>query len=262
VNYGNYYPNFEEKNMTTKIDTSEELLIKPIHGGVKLIRPNKKIHEVNSLISVKKIMEYPINIYFEDCDSVIRNINAATVITAGYPSIKGAIGKTVRIAAKRETADQSMEDDKKVLKSKQIQICEENFVRQIDDFYFSAISFKFPLYNDKTDKIIGIFGYSIILGKNSLSLADSLSLMSKYGLLSVQGEKSIDYLAGGEINGVYLSNQELKCLRLFIRGMTTKIIGKNSRLSPRTVEHYIDNIKLKLDAQSKKDLIDKVFHHF
>jgi hypothetical protein len=38
--------------------------------------------------------------------------------------------------------------------------------RRLDDFTFSALSFKFPIFEEK-DKIIGVFGMSALTGQTT-----------------------------------------------------------------------------------------------
>lgn len=57
-----------------------------------------------------------------------------------------------------------------------------------------------------------------------------------------------------------LTNQEIKCLDLIVRGKTSKMIGKILNISYRTVETHMQNIKRKLNVQSKAELIDFTFN--
>ncbi len=54
-----------------------------------------------------------------------------------------------------------------------------------------------------------------------------------------------------------LTERQLDCVYYLVKGMTFKQIGKELNLSPRTVEHYIENIKVKFDCFSRFDLITK-----
>lgn len=53
----------------------------------------------------------------------------------------------------------------------------------------------------------------------------------------------------------YITLRELDCLRLLLQGASTKEIGKVLHLSHRTVETYIQRIKLRSGAMTKADLI-------
>ena len=53
-----------------------------------------------------------------------------------------------------------------------------------------------------------------------------------------------------------LSVQEKECLMLLLKGHSASEIGKTMLLSCRTVEHYIENVKNKLDCHSKYELFE------
>lgn len=53
----------------------------------------------------------------------------------------------------------------------------------------------------------------------------------------------------------YLTSQQYNCLRLLAEGKTSKEIAKELALSYRSIEHYLEHIKVKLNLQYKPDLI-------
>jgi DNA-binding CsgD family transcriptional regulator len=57
----------------------------------------------------------------------------------------------------------------------------------------------------------------------------------------------------------FLTNQEINCLELMMRGKTSKMMGKLLNISHRTVETHVEHIKNKLNIQSKPELIDFIF---
>jgi DNA-binding CsgD family transcriptional regulator len=54
-----------------------------------------------------------------------------------------------------------------------------------------------------------------------------------------------------------LTQRQLDCLYGLVQGMTMKEIALLHRLSPKTVEHYLDRIKFKLQCKSRSELISK-----
>jgi DNA-binding NarL/FixJ family response regulator len=52
-----------------------------------------------------------------------------------------------------------------------------------------------------------------------------------------------------------LTSQQFKCLLQLVRGMTVKQIAATLELSPKTVEHYLDAVKNKLNCSSRYELI-------
>lgn len=63
------------------------------------------------------------------------------------------------------------------------------------------------------------------------------------------------------INGFdcVLSRREIECLIPTIRGKTSKEIARTLALSPRSVEKYIDNIKVKFHCDSRGQMMEKIF---
>jgi DNA-binding CsgD family transcriptional regulator len=53
-----------------------------------------------------------------------------------------------------------------------------------------------------------------------------------------------------------LSPQEQKCLEMFKMGNSAQSTAAKLGLSQRTVEHYLDNVKIKLKCLSKWDLLN------
>lgn len=56
-----------------------------------------------------------------------------------------------------------------------------------------------------------------------------------------------------------LSPRELECLELMSHGKTAKEIAQEIQISPRTVESYVTNIKVKTECNYKSELIDFFF---
>lgn len=57
---------------------------------------------------------------------------------------------------------------------------------------------------------------------------------------------------------IQLTNREMDCAKLLIKGYRIKEIASNIHLSPRTVETHLNNLKMKLDCRDKIELIIKL----
>ncbi len=95
-----------------------------------------------------------------------------------------------------------------------------------DGATINAVSHKAPWYS-KTGKILGIQGLSFV---------------------------SIEPVCTDTMR---LTARQLDCLFYFVKGFTFKQIAKQLNLSPRTIEHYLEAIKLKLNCHTRADLISK-----
>lgn len=60
------------------------------------------------------------------------------------------------------------------------------------------------------------------------------------------------------VNDVILSKRQNEILHLIIRGKTVKEIAKILQLSPRTVGHYFDTVKIKFNVSTKSELIARI----
>jgi len=74
-----------------------------------------------------------------------------------------------------------------------------------------------------------------------------------------RAKKPITMYALGEMyTGIYLTRREAECMRYFLQGKTIVGAAEQLNLSPRTVEFYVKNMKIKLDCATKDDLVRKV----
>jgi len=73
-----------------------------------------------------------------------------------------------------------------------------------------------------------------------------------FGLSKCQKNKLLTLM---RIPKTSLSSREKECLRFYLEGETASSIAKQLGLSRRTVESYLDNIKMKLNSYNKTDLL-------
>ena len=66
------------------------------------------------------------------------------------------------------------------------------------------------------------------------------------------------YFLGDSYEGVYFTKRETETLSYLLQGKTIPETGKMLRLSARTIEFYVKNMKLKTGAKSKVELLEKV----
>jgi len=77
-----------------------------------------------------------------------------------------------------------------------------------------------------------------------------IKLLSNLGFLS--GHDSQDFL-----NKVFLSPQEINCLRIYLTSHSIKTVARDLDLATTTVTSYIENIKGKLECNNKHELFEK-----
>lgn len=66
------------------------------------------------------------------------------------------------------------------------------------------------------------------------------------------------YYLGGEFNDIYLTRQEVHALKYLAHGETMKEAGGLAGLSPRTIESYLNNVRMKMGLNKRHEIIKVV----
>jgi DNA-binding CsgD family transcriptional regulator len=241
-----------------KLNISGELFLQRYGNGVKLVPPAHAVVLGKKSIQVSKIFQLPFNVYFLSSESILQAGNEQHACTLGYDSPNSAVGKSVFTISQFECAKMMVENDKEVVRSNRIMITEEDHIKvDNQDIRFHCITIKSPWY-DNSDKLVGVFGCSIVMGTHPF--AESLRQIADLGLLSAE-QRLMNIANISDVlirDNIYLSRREMQCLRLIVRGQSAAEIARQLDLSSRTVEHHTENIKMKMNVDSKSELIAKV----
>lgn len=239
--------------MQESITLCESLVVVRVSQGVRLIKP--RCHDETSQgYSLRDLKSAPFSVYLLDKQGKTCYLNDAGAHICGFTQPEASLGKTIHEVTKNECADTLIKNCSIVIERNQIQIFDEDNQRK-DDINLHFLSIKAPWYDDK-GVIIGIMGISIAMGHHSLS--QSLSMVKQMGLMDKESES----FSGLSMNDIKLTNRELECLKLTIKGYTAKRIAKELNISFRTVEEYIANIRHKTGASSKAELIELTIENF
>ncbi|MCF6766433.1 helix-turn-helix transcriptional regulator [Thiotrichales bacterium 19S3-7] len=122
------------------------------------------------------------------------------------------------------TAKQFRDNDLKVIKEKST-FQDEEIIIMKPSTKRRYLSTKKPLY-DQNNQIAGLIGYSIEFTDIDIGMTS-----------------------------ICLSQREIESLALLYFGHTIKQIAKKLKLSPCTIEDYINNVKLKFKTDNKVDII-------
>lgn len=247
--------------MKKLVKISEEFKIFRFKNGIKLIKPELKNAAHQGLLytghSINSILQLPMSVYLLNPEGETQKINDEGATVCGFDSTNQSIGRSIHFVSKEESADKLIDNCQDVLHANQIKIFEEQQIRK-DGVQQQFLSIKSPFY-DENDSLLGVLGFSIVLGKHSL--ADSLSTLTQLGMMnnqqnfSVQAPLTLENLTLGQI---HLTQRERECLFYTVKGYTAKKIARILNLSYRTVEEYLTNIRIKTGATSKAELIEKV----
>lgn len=109
--------------------------------------------------------------------------------------------------------------------------------------------------------------YTVIKGKTNGRKASLLSdLEQDTNYIACEKEKPITgteslvvYGFGSKYSGKYFTKREAECMALLLKGKTINSIATILKISPRTVEYYVKNMKYKLGCRTKFELVDLVY---
>ncbi|MGQ3887652.1 LuxR C-terminal-related transcriptional regulator [Legionella sp. CNM-1927-20] len=215
---------------------------------------NKNNKNIDLLINLAELFALPYSVYLLDVNGATVKINEAGATICGFNSSNHAIGKTI-FAVSMESAKQLLDNCKLTLKQESVKIFDE-FNTRLDGKSLQLLSFKFPCY-DFAYQLRGTLGISIVLGEHSL--ANAITQLTTIGLLPKNNSDETQALKLN-LGNALLTPREQECLEYTVKGFTAKQIAKKLSISPRTVEEYINQVKLKLDTCTKREMIQKVLN--
>ena len=121
------------------------------------------------------------------------------------------------------------------------------FINEYIDFFNNQA---YEIINTKDPKILGQHTGSVILDKFEDIKEDRMRLI-------IPEVKRFFFKINNKF--IYLTNQELKCVQHLSKGYSSKFIARKLNISPKTIQHYIQNIKFKTGLNSH-DLLVEWFH--
>ncbi len=232
------------KKSKTIINISDEMMVKKHHNGVRLVAPSHSTD--HSMHSLSSHLHLPFNVIFKRFDSAMIKMNESTAKTCGFDSANAGVGATVEEIFATETADAVLRKDQECMRRAHLLTQEQDLMMK-DGSIKRSISFRLPWY--EKNKIIGIMLYGIIVGEHPVY--ESFQQFNKIDFINLNRQQSTQLDPN-------FSNRELQCIKLLLRGKTSRDIANTLGLSIRTIETYIDNIKFKLAVQTKPELIEKL----
>jgi DNA-binding CsgD family transcriptional regulator len=243
--------------MVKNTDTISNLVLRRWHDGVKLVRSKEcdALNDAESPFALREILNFPCSVYFDNYDHKAEIVNETCAKICGFESTQDAIGRSVFDFSTKKTAMRSVINQKEILTTKKKKIIEDFLIRK-DDVPITFVGLSFPWYSEE-NKIIGIFGCSIVL--NHHSVAQSITKLYQLGLLS---NEPLMPLTTSHIHHNYFTRREIQCIQHIMAGNSPKAIGKILSLSHRTIEHYIANIKSKIGVSTNAQMMVKFNDYF
>lgn len=246
------------KEPSSLIDFDPSLTLFRIYQGVKLVKSqfveqeSKLAGGFNTGHTIASLSTLPFNFYFLNSEGETQHMNQQCIEICGFQSIDQCLGKSLFDVSSKESASALIDNCNKVIVSNSIKIFDEKNVRK-DGVALQFLSVKSPWYDEKNN-IIGVFGCSIVLGKQSL--AESILQIAQLGLLNPTNyQVNNTIIPSVTSENETLSERESLCVFHLCKGYTMKEIAKILGLSPKTIETYIDRAKQKFKCKNKAELI-------
>lgn len=193
------------------------------------------------------------SVYWKDKNGLYLGVNHQFLQTSNMQSCNDAIGKTDRDLLWSEQAHAMMNHDQEIIYTRQTKTYLES-ARSPKNGIISYLSYKTPL-RSRNGKTIGVFGLSFAVHDEN-SIANALNETAIQINKQMNSGKPDSHLIFNNASN-QLSKQQINCLYYLVRGFTIKQIAAQLDLSNRTVEHYLNNIKNKLNCRTRAELIDK-----
>ncbi len=181
----------------------------------------------------------PFHFYWKDAYGVYLGCNNTQAKATGFDQGVDIVGGTDLDIFPTEFAPIYRQNDLAVMHHEQPSIIIEPGVALNGPPIF-GLSYKTTLRTCFSKKVAGVIGVTFVYQAN-----EPLNQL----LLNFPG----NHLS--HVDEVQLSKRQLDCLYYLVKGLTMKKIADQLNLSPKTVEHYLDAIKMKLNCRSRSDLI-------
>ena len=227
------------------------------HIGIAKYKNGMMVYDMTAnkadlLLPFLDFFALPYSVYLLDLKGATIKINEVGARICGFKSASYAEGKTIFEVLIEDKSQNVLDNCDAVLQQESVKIFDE-FTLRFDGRALHFLSIKFPCY-DAQGQLQGTLGISIVLGEHPL--AEAITQLTELGLLpkNTQPEQRIKL----NLKGIILTPREKECLEYTVKGYTAKQIAKKLLISPRTVEEYINQLKSKLNASNKQEMIQTV----
>lgn len=192
-----------------------------------------------------------VNVYSKDIKGCFMSSNQTMLEVNNIPSEQDILGATDYDLAWKNQAPALIKNDQEVIQTNKAKTYIEPVWLNGKELH-CYISHKRPL-RTSLGKVIGVFGLSFLLDdeNSSINTVNEITALSNSNL-----SKQIQDL--GEqpfLRARHLTKRQMDCLYYLVKGMTIKQIANTLNLSPKTVEHYLDAVKVKLKCRNRTELI-------
>lgn len=199
-------------------------------------------------IDFGSLLDLPCYVFIKNTHGVYLTYNDYGAINLGYKNGDEIAGKTDLEIFPTKVADTYRNNDIEVLKKKEKMFIPEKGVLK-DNFPVIFMSYKMPLY-DQNKKLVGIGGLAFTQPIHEEDCPGGK-------LLSASDHAEIHNHSSRKLNPscLSLSPKEMLCVQYLSEGLTVKMIAQRLKLSPKSIETYIERAKIKMNLSNKTQLI-------
>ncbi len=217
----------------------------------------KQIDSLNILINQAFIDQIPGLFVVMDLESRFLAMNKTALEWTGFKSYDAMVNETYcnmpcKVAEKHEVFVQ--QDNVTRERNGPLKIL--GYYCYANDEWRVLFGDKYPLKNRNNEIIATVSQFSDITNHNLIDLSKLLKISTEGNSIKIP-RKQIEYMLEDNLSNSLLSSRQSECLFFLLRGKTAKQIAKILNLSFRTVEEYIEQMKIKLNCSTKSELINK-----
>lgn len=189
-------------------------------------------------------------------DSKYFHVNNKALSMIGYAKPDQIMGKSydiMRCQASESAEFFTHEDNQTIQQQGSVKII--SYHSYAADNWIILFGEKAPVYS-KQGIIIGTMAHFMDITRLNLVDISRFLIDSNKRYSAGIKRRQFSYIIQENFTNNLLSRRQSECLFYFIRGKTIKGIAEILKLSPRTVEEYLNQVKLKFNCQTKPDLIE------
>jgi DNA-binding CsgD family transcriptional regulator len=200
-------------------------------------------------ISLEPLLAFPCHIFWKDLQGVYAGYNNYGANSLGYHNGDEIVGKTDYEIFSHDIAAEYVKNDRIVLREEK-QFCFQERGILSNDNPIVFLSYKAPMYN-QDKQLMGILGLAFVQSAGSVV---SCQIERKLSIIEAAISRRV-VENRNSLNFPLLSENEKKCLVYLCKGLTVKMIARQMKISPHTVETYMQRAKVKMNCRNKAQMI-------
>jgi len=198
--------------------------------------------------------QLPCICFWKDVDSRYIHINETSKTALKIENLQDIVGKSDYEMPWGNIGDQLREQDILSLKSSHGKFWIDMPTR-MDGIKVLCMHKKTPFHSEN-GKVAGIVGVGFIIDTENYHHIPSLFACTGFKLSDFFFEgKQKEYI----YDKIEFSKRQAQVISCLLRGYSAELTAKELTLSKRTIEFYIENLKDKLDCETKREIVNKAF---